>query len=65
MGDMTMQPNTSLEPTGVGAGSSAARFTSRVAGGSVLGRLATGVTLDWLQLDEFGSSDYDEYVAAS
>ena len=28
----------SLEPTGVGAGSSAARFTSRVAGGSVLGR---------------------------
>ena len=32
------RPNTSLEPTGVGAGSSAARFTSRVAGGSVLGR---------------------------
>ena len=28
----------SLEPTGVGAVSSAARFTSRVAGGSVLGR---------------------------
>jgi hypothetical protein len=31
-------PNTSLEPTGVGAVSSAARFTSRAAGGSVLGR---------------------------
>jgi hypothetical protein len=31
-------PNTSLEPTGVGAVSSAARFTSQVAGGSVLGR---------------------------
>ena len=28
----------SLEPTGVGAVSSAARFASRVAGGSVLGR---------------------------
>ena len=28
----------SLEPTGVGVVSSAARFTSRVAGGSVLGR---------------------------
>ena len=32
------RPNKSLEPTGVGAGSSAARFTSRFAGGSVLGR---------------------------
>jgi hypothetical protein len=31
-------PNTSLEPTGVGALGSAARFTSQVAGGSVLGR---------------------------
>ena len=31
-------PNTSLEPTGVGAGSSASRSTSQVAGGSVLGR---------------------------
>ena len=31
-------PNTSLEPTGVGAGSSASRSTSPVAGGSVLGR---------------------------
>ena len=31
-------PNTSLEPTGVGAVSSAARFTSQFAGGSVLGR---------------------------
>ena len=30
--------NTSLEPTGVGAVSSVARFTSQVAGGSVLGR---------------------------
>jgi hypothetical protein len=35
---MTMTPNTSLEPTGVGAVSSAARFTPRAAGGSVLGR---------------------------
>jgi hypothetical protein len=37
--DLTMLlPNTSLEPTGVGAVSSAARFTSQFAGGSVLGR---------------------------
>jgi hypothetical protein len=33
-----LPPNTSLEPTGVGAGSSAPRSTSPVAGGSVLGR---------------------------
>jgi len=32
---MTVLPNTSLEPTGVGAFSSAARFTSQFAGGSL------------------------------
>jgi hypothetical protein len=31
-------PNTTLEPTGVGAGSSASRSTSQPAGGSVFGR---------------------------
>lgn len=31
-------PNTALEPTGVGAGSSASRSTSPVAGGSAFGR---------------------------
>jgi hypothetical protein len=33
-----MPPNTTLEPTDVGAGSSAARFTTRVRRGSILGR---------------------------
>ena len=37
-GLVMMPPNTSLEPTGVDAGSSASRSTSSVAGGSVLGR---------------------------
>ena len=43
-------PNTSLEPTGVGAFSSAPRFTPRVAGGSVLGRSAVTRTPVWDEL---------------
>ena len=33
-----VRPNTALEPTGVGAGSSASRSTSQSAGGSAFGR---------------------------